>query len=165
MKSALAVVMVLSAAAAVQAHDHADCPMAKTMKHRTGVDQRHDEVTGVAHEQAVHHFLLTPTGGTIRLEATDADDTEARDRIRKHLQVVARSFAAGDFALPMLIHDQTPPGIDVMKKTKTAIGYEFSPTDQGGDVRISTKDAQALSAIHSFLRFQVEDHGTGEPTK
>ena len=86
-----------------------------------------------------------------------------RERIRAHLRHVARSFAAGNFDLPMLIHDQVPPGVPVMKKRKAAIKYAFSPTDAGGEVRISTKDPAALSAIHSFLRFQIEDHGTGDP--
>jgi hypothetical protein len=86
---------------------------------------------------------------------------EDRDRIRQHLQVVARSFAAGDFTLPMQVHAQTPPGAKTMKKMRKAIAYAYSPTDKGGEVRISTSDPAALSAIHAFLRFQIEDHGTG----
>ncbi len=78
--------------------------------------------------------------------------------------MVARSFAAGDFALPMLIHAQVPPGVEVMKKVKTAIHYDYSPSERGGVVRISTRDAAALAAVHAFLRFQIEDHGTGDPT-
>ena len=131
--------------------------------HRAEVDHRHDAVSGVSHEGATHHFLLAPNGGTIRLETTDDTRTEDRDRIRQHLQVVARSFAAGDFTLPMQVHAQTPPGAKTMKKMREAIVYDYSPTDKGGEVRISTTDPAALSAIHAFLRFQIEDHGTGDP--
>jgi hypothetical protein len=156
---------VLAGAGATQADDHADCPMASAHAHHADVDRRHDAATGVGHDDAVHHFLLAPDGGTIRLEVTDEARTEARDRIREHLKVVARSFRAGDFALPMLIHDRVPPGVPVMKKMKAAIRYDFSPTDLGGEVRISTTDPAARSAIHSFLRFQIRDHGTGDPTE
>jgi len=150
-------------AAAVSAQDHASCPMMAKKDHRAEVDHRHDAVSGVGHEGATHHFLLASDGGTIRLETTDETRREDRDRIRQHLQVVARSFAAGDFTLPMQVHAQTPPGAKTMKKMRKAIAYAYSPTDKGGEVRISTSDPAALSAIHAFLRFQIEDHGTGDP--
>lgn len=132
---------------------------------RDGVDRRHDAVTGVGHEHAVHHFLLAPTGGTIRLETAGAGAEDARERIREHLQVITKAFAEGDFAIPMLIHDEVPPGVADMKKMKKAIQYAFAPTDTGGEVRISTKDPAALAAVHAFLRYQIEDHGTGDPTE
>lgn len=108
---------------------------------------------------------LALEGGSIRLEVTDANQLEARARIREHLQVVARSFAAGDFSLPMLIHDQVPPGVDEMKTRKSAIHYAYAPSEKGGMVRISTRDAKALDAVHEFLRFQIRDHGTNDPTE
>ncbi len=165
MKMALAAGLALSVAGGARGQEHANCPMAPANEHRAGVDQRHDKVTGVAHEHAVHHFQLAPDGGSIRLEAMDASQDEARDRIREHLRLVARSFAAGDFALPMQIHDQLPPGVEVMKRRKAAIRYAFSTSDRGGVVRISTKDRDALRAVHAFLRFQIEDHGTGDSTE
>jgi hypothetical protein len=149
--------------AAGPVHDKASCPMAAPDARRDQVDHRHDEATGVAHEGSVHHFLLAKDGGSIRLEVTDATQVEARDRIREHLQIVARSFAAGDFSLPMLIHDQVPPGVDLMKELEDAIHYSYAPTDGGGVVRISTQDPRALEAVHQFLRFQIQDHGTHDP--
>ncbi len=158
-----ALLFVPAVLAAGSVHDKASCPMAAPDAHRTQVDHRHDEATGVAHEGSVHHFLLAKDGGSIRLEVTDATQVEARDRIRAHLQVVARSFAAGDFALPMLIHDQVPPGVELMKELKDAIHYSYAPTDEGGVVQISTHDPRALEAVHQFLRFQIQDHGTHDP--
>src|SRR2546423_885960 len=124
--AAVVAVLLLAASAAALAADHAPCDHAKCPRmakplHRADVDHRHDDVTGVGHEGAVHHFLLAPDGGTIRLEVTDAKATADRDRIREHLQTIARAFAAGDFDMPMLIHDQVPPGVEVMKEKKHAI--------------------------------------------
>jgi len=146
----------------ISAQDHANCPMMAKQEHRAEVDHRHDAVSGVGHEGAVHHFLLTPDGGTIRLETKDGSQPGDRDRIRRHLQVVARSFADGDFALPMEVHAQMPPGVETMKTMRKAITYAYAPTEKGGEVRISTGEPAALGAVHAFLRFQIEDHGTGD---
>jgi uncharacterized protein (TIGR01244 family) len=137
-------------------------PMGDDKAHRAQVDHRHDEATGVPHEHAVHHFLLTKDGGSISLEGRGG--SAARDQVREHLQAIARSFASGDFSMPMRIHDRVPPGVDVMTKRRAAIHYDYSPTDNGGIVRISTRDAEALAAIHEFVRFQIRDHGTNDPT-
>jgi hypothetical protein len=159
-----AVVVVSGSTVAVHAQDqdHAACPMAPAQDHRAQVDHRHDQVTGVAHENTVHHFLLAKDGGSIRLEVEDAGQNEARDRIREHLQAVAHSFAAGDFSQPMLIHAQTPPGVGVMTTRKAAIRYVYEPSELGGVIRISTQDANSLAAVHEFLRFQIRDHGTND---
>jgi hypothetical protein len=151
------------AQAGAQSHDH--CPMAPSGDRRAGIDQRHDDATGVSHAATEHHFLLTRDGGSIRLEVKDASQLEARDGIRQHLRSIAGSFASGDFAVPMLIHGQVPPGVEAMKERKAAIRYAYSPSDKGGVIRISTRDAAATLAVHEFLRFQIRDHGTGDPTE
>jgi uncharacterized protein (TIGR01244 family) len=139
-------------------------PMAEGSAHRTQIDHRHDEATGIAHEHAVHHFLLTEDGGSIALEIEGEGASEAREHARTHLQGITRSFASGDFSMPIRIHDRVPPGVEVMTKRGAAIHYDYSPTANGGKVRISTRDAEALAAIHEFLRFQIRDHGTSDPT-
>jgi hypothetical protein len=163
MNTVLVLAAVLAPALAAAGPDHSSCPMmSKPAEHRAAVDHRHDAATGVSHEASVHHFLIAPDGGTIRLEST-SDSPADRDQLRMHLRHVARSFADGNFELPMLIHGQVPPGTAVMKKKKGAIQYVFAETEKGGEVRITTSDPAALSAVHSFLRFQIDDHGTGDP--
>jgi hypothetical protein len=166
MKTFLAVcVLALATASFGRAQAHDDCPMAFDDAHRAGVDHRHDDATGTSHAVTEHHFLLAKDGGSIRLETKDAGQTEARDRVREHLRTIRASFAAGDFALPMQIHEQLPPGALTMKERKGAIRYAYTDTDKGGIVAISTEDSVALAAIHEFLRFQIRDHATGDPTE
>ena len=64
--------------------------------------------------------MVTKDGGVIRLEAK-AGDLDARSRVRRHLQEIAQAFGARDFAMPMSIHDQGPPGVEVMKVQRTSI--------------------------------------------
>lgn len=133
--------------------------------HVEGVDQRGARVMGFDHKKTKHHFLLHPDGGAIEVTANAADDKESRDLIRKHLGHIAKMFAEGNFKAPMLIHDRTPPGVPVMERLKAEIEYRYEETERGGRVVIKTGNEEALRAIHEFLRFQIEDHRTGDSTE
>lgn len=133
--------------------------------HTEGVNKRGDRVMGFDHKKTKHRFLLHPDGGAIEVTANDASDTESRDQIRKHLGHIARMFSEGNFKAPMLIHDRTPPGVPAMQRLKSEIKYEYEETERGARVRIRTANAEALAAVHEFLRFQIEDHKTGDSTE
>jgi len=127
------------------------------------MNKRGDKHMGFDHLKTTHHFLLANDGGSIQVEANDLKDTESRDQIRRHLRHITMMFSEGNFAVPMLIHEQTPPGSETMKQLKGAIDYQFNETERGASIRISTSDAQALKAIHEFLKFQITEHKTGDP--
>jgi hypothetical protein len=133
--------------------------------HHAKVNERGDQVMGFDHTKTSHHFLLSPAGGSIEAAANDPADTASRDAIRGHLEHIASMFSEGNFDAPLLIHDRVPPGVPTMKRKKSLIGWKFEETEAGGRVRITSKDAEALTAIHDFLRFQIEDHQTGDPTE
>ena len=130
--------------------------------HHDAVDARGDAVMGFDHEKTAHHFSLTRDGGVIAVTANDENDAASREAIRGHLGHIAKMFAAGDFEAPMLIHARTPPGVPAMKARRKAIHYAYEETAAGARISISTTDAKALAAIHEFLRFQIEDHRTGD---
>ena len=134
-------------------------------KHKHEVDARGERAMGFSQTKTTHHFTLHGDGGAIQVEANDAADAESRDRIREHLSQVAKRFAEGDFDKPKEVHAQAPPGVETMRRLRASIKYEYSETERGARVRISTADGEALAAVHAFLRFQIEDHGTGDPTE
>src|SRR5256885_398178 len=117
---------------------------------------------GFSQTETTHHFILDPDGGIIQVEVNAAKDSEGRERIRRHLAHVARAFAEGDFDTPMLVHRRVPPGVPAMRRLKSEIGYAYEETEGGARVRITTKSAEALAAVHDFLRFQITDHQTGD---
>jgi hypothetical protein len=131
--------------------------------HHGGVVQRGDQVMGFSHNKTVHHFRLTPDGGTIEAVATDPSDKESREEIRTHLDHIAQMFHNGNFNAPMLIHARTPPGVPIMKKLRDQIQYQVEQSPVGAQVHISSTNPQAITAIHDFLKFQIEDHQTGDP--
>ena len=139
----------------------ADCPMHS--EHAKGVDERGDKGMGFSHTKTTHHFRLANNGGAIEVTANDTRDDESRNQIRAHLTHISKAFADGDFEVPMFVHDQVPPGVEVMKQKKDNISYRYEEISDGARVRIVTADPDALRAIHEFLRFQITDHRTADP--
>ena len=137
-----------------QHHDH---------KQRVdGVNERGDHAMGFSHEKTTHHFLLTAEGGSIQVTANDPSDAASREMIQTHLSHIANMFTEGDFSAPMFIHGEAPAGVPVMKRLKADISYTFEAMEHGGRVRITTANAEAVDAIHGFLRYQIKDHQTGD---
>jgi hypothetical protein len=126
------------------------------------MNERGDHIMGFDHTKTTHHFRLLPDGGSIEVAANSPQDKQSRDQIRMHLGHIAEMFADGNFNAPMLIHDQTPPGVHLMQELKSDIRYKFEETEQGARIRVSTKSPEALHAIHDFLRFQIKEHKTGD---
>jgi hypothetical protein len=163
MKTPLRIVLCAAAAALLSPPAWTQESSASCGRHAQ-VDARGDHVMGFDHAETTHHFRLTASGGVIDVSANDPEDAASRDAIRTHLAHIAVLFAEGDFEAPMLIHDRVPPGVPVMQREKKTIRWTYEETPAGGRVLATTKDAAALSAIHEFLRFQIEDHRTGDST-
>jgi len=138
------------------------CPMRDT---HSQMNERGEKGMGFSQTTTTHHFLLKPDGGVIQVEARDATDTASRDEIRMHLAHIARAFQNGDFDIPMFVHDTIPPGVANMQRLEKQIRYLFEDTASGGRVVISSTDKDAIAAVHAFLRFQIEEHATGDATE
>ena len=138
-------------------------PSSPTQNMHQGMNDRGEEGMGFSQTATTHHFLLLPKGGAIQVEANDSNDKDNRDNIRMHLHHIQHAFQSGDFNIPMFIHDTVPPGVPVMKDHAKNIHYSIQKTPNGGRVLMETTDPAALEAIHSFLRFQITEHRTGDP--
>lgn len=118
---------------------------------------------GFDQEKTTHHFLLTADGGAIDVGVNEASDVVNRDAIRSHLKEITGEFARGDFAKPFATHGEVPPGVKTMQQRLRAITFRYQDTAGGGRVLIQTADRRAKTAIQEFLRYQVREHGTGDP--
>ena len=148
------VVLLCAAVSSVVNAQHAD--------HAAMLKQRGAAAMGFDQDKAVHHFLVMPDGGTIQVEARDTADTATLAAIRTHLRQIAISFSAGNFDAPFATHGEVPPGVPATRQLKSAIKYRFEETANGGRVRIATTNADAVAAIHAFLRYQIREHRTGD---
>lgn len=124
---------------------------------------KHGEMAmGFSQVKTTHHFQLTASGGVIEVQANDSSDMTTRDQIRQHLQGISKAFGQGDFSSPMMTHEKIPPGVPDMQRLKGDLSYRYVETDRGGKVLINAANPKALKAVHDFLRFQIEEHQTGD---
>lgn len=126
----------------------------------TRVQSRGHDAMGVDQYTSLHHFESLPDGGRISLQR-DPGDSVGVAQIRGHMGVIAKAFAEGNFALPGLVHDREVPGTSEMAARRSRINYSVETLPGGGQLRLTTVDSTALSAIHEFLAFQRRDHRVG----
>lgn len=139
-----------------------ECPMHDA---HAKMEERGEKGMGFSQTSTAHHFLINPNGGTIEVSVKDPSDAADRDAIRMHLGHIAKAFQSGDFDIPMFVHDTVPPGVPEMRRLQKEIQYTFEESPSGGRVVISSANQDAVEAIHKFLKFQIEEHKTGDPTK
>ena len=117
---------------------------------------------GVNQYTSQHVFEPLPNGGRIVLQR-EASDSVGVAAIRAHMDTISKSFGNGDFAVPGFVHATGDvPGTAAMKRLKAEITYTPQDLPGGAQVVISTRNPQAISAIHEFLAFQRMDHRAGK---
>ncbi len=121
------------------------------------VQARGAQAMGVDRYTSIHHFTDLPDGGRIELER-NVDDSAGVAMIRHHLRMITQAFGSGDFSTPMFVHMRDVPGTATMVAKRNLITYTVSDQPRGGAVRITTRDPEALVAVHQFLAFQRCDH-------
>jgi hypothetical protein len=139
---------------------HTPAPAATNDTAFRALQQRGAGTMGVDQYASKHRFEDLPDGGRVELQMREADSAGIA-QIRIHLQQTAREFAAGQFSAPEATHAMTVPGTVVMAAKKEKITYTFRELPLGGEVRIRTRDVEALRAVREFLAFQRSDHRTG----
>jgi hypothetical protein len=135
----------------------------KQMKKDDALKKRGAEAMGFDQNATTHHFKLAPSGGSIEVTVKNEGDDDALAAIRSHLRSIAADFARGVFDKPFQTHGEVPPGVPEMQQSRQKITYRYEDLARGGAVRIETNDARALDAVHAFLRYQITEHGTGDP--
>lgn len=148
--SVVAAALFTASVAAQKPHDHA-------------LNERGKQFMGFDQLATAHHFILMKDGGAIEVAAKDSRDTTSIQQIRGHLEHIAAAFTSGDYDLPALIHDtKSVPGVEVMQQRRQELAFTYEEIDRGARVRIRGATAEAIAAVHEFLRFQITDHKTGD---
>lgn len=121
------------------------------------MQERGKAAMGVDQYTSAHIFEDLPDGGRIVLQR-NPPDTTGTGAIRAHMSEIAAAFTRGDFDVPGFVHAQDVPGTSVMEARRTEIAYSADTLPRGGQVRITTHDSAAVTAVHQFLSFQRSAH-------
>jgi hypothetical protein len=126
------------------------------------LQQRGETAMGVNQYTSQHVFEPLPDGGRIVLQR-DTSDSVGVAAIRAHMDTISKAFGNGDFAVPGFVHATGDvPGTAAMKRLKAEITYTPQDLPGGAQVVISSRNPDAVAAIHEFLAFQRIDHRTGK---
>ena len=136
----------------------------KQMEKDAELKKRGAAAMGFDQDKTIHHFRLAPDGGSIEVTANDPADAPTLAAVRAHLKEIAGDFSKGHFDKPFATHGEVPPGVPTLKARRDKVTYRYEDLAAGGRVVIATPDARALSAAHEFLRYQIREHATGDPT-
>lgn len=139
---------------------HQAAPAATNDSAFRALQQRGKGTMGVDQYAARHRFEDLPDGGRIELQMREADSAGIA-AIRAHLRQTAQQFTDGVFTASDATHAMVVPGTAVMAARKGKVQYLYHELPQGGEVRITTTDVEALAAVREFLEFQRSDHRTG----
>jgi hypothetical protein len=91
---------------------------------RTGIEVMFgDEAMEFPHDRTAHDFRVSPDGGAIEVMVNDVKDLENLKAIRIHLKHVALMFSNGDFSVPMSVHSEVPPGVNVVPANSVLAGH------------------------------------------
>jgi hypothetical protein len=155
-----AVVAALAVAGPVAAqagHGHARDSVRAADSAFAGVQERGKQAMGVDQYTSFHRFEPLPDGGRITLVRDPADTAGVRT-IRGHMEEIRTAFGKGDFRIPGFVHDREVPGTRVLAEKHRALRITYRPVTGGGELQLSTRDPDAVKAIHEFLAFQRMDH-------
>ena len=145
-------------------------------QHHAQAPRQHAPHAAVAHQldhsKATHRFHLYQDGGAIEVSVKDTKDVATLSAIREHLAALGRApHAPGHTSQTHDVnrahvrpanHDAAHAGMADLSHLKDKVSFTYSETNRGGRVLIQTTDAEALGAVHVFLKQQIQHHKTGD---
>jgi hypothetical protein len=145
----LAASLVIALSASARAADSA---------RQVQVERKSEHVMPFSMNATMHSFVPTATGGVQTVIVHDGDAKQVV-LVRSHLRKEAQAFAHGDFTDPAAIHGGTMPGLQSMRAGAPRIRVRYAEVRDGASITYSTNDGTLVSAIHTWFKAQVSDHG------
>lgn len=109
--------------------------------------------------KTTHVFLMTETGGVMRVVAKDPRDARQIELIQQHLRQEAARFERGDFSHPAALHGQSMPGIKELAAEPSGFTVRYSARPDGAQITFFSRDIRLITAIHQWFGAQLSEHG------
>lgn len=124
---------------------------------------RFSKTLGTDANKIVQHYYLVKNGGVIEFTAKDPNDSSVVSAVQKYLDAQKDMFEKGKNDVDADIHGKIPDGLAALKKLRNEITFFAVRSDSGAALRMFSVNGQARQAIQEFLKFQINEHKTGDP--
>lgn len=126
------------------------------------MNARFSKALGVSLDKVALHYYLVKNGGVIELASKDPNDTATIEAIQKYLQTQKDLWEKGKDPVTE-VHGKAPESVNLMRKLRNDITFYTAKTDTGAVLRMFSINNQARGAIQEYLKFEIEEHKTGDP--
>ncbi len=127
------------------------------------LNSRFSKALGVDANKIVQHYYLVKNGGVIEFAAKDSSDNAAISAVQKYFETQKDLFEKGRNDADADVHGKIPDGMLILKKLRNEITFFAVKNEDGGALRMFSTNDQARQAIQDFLKFQINEHKTGDP--
>jgi hypothetical protein len=158
MVAVLGVFLVLSALASVGWSQSASATPSDN-----DLNSRFSKALGTDASRIVQHYYLVKNGGVIEFTAKDPNDTTTISALQKYIDTQKDLFEKGKNDPDADVHGKVPDGVPILRKLRNEITFFAVKNDDGAALRMFSVNHQARQAIQNFLKFQINEHKTGDP--
>lgn len=125
---------------------------------QTQVERNSEHVMPFDMNRTTHTFAPTASGGVQTVVALENDPKQIT-LVRAHVRREATAFAHGDFTDPAAVHGGTMPGLHELRAGAKHISVRYADIPWGAKITYATADPTLVTALHTWFKAQVADHG------
>jgi len=137
--------------------------MAQSSASTDDLNSRFSKALGTDASHIIQHYYLVKNGGVIEFAAKDLSDSATISALQKYMEAQKDLFEKGKTDADADVHGKVPDGVPILKKLRNEITFFTVKNDDGGALRMFSTNDQARQAIQDFLKFQINEHKTGDP--
>jgi len=110
------------------------------------------------------HYWLLKNGGAIEMVCKEPCDNSTQTAIQNYLDSLTKAFEKGSFDSEFVSGVSTPESLATLRKLRDEITFSAANSEVGYSLRMLTVNPQARDAIYDFLRYEITNRKTGDPT-
>jgi hypothetical protein len=127
------------------------------------INARFSKSLGTDANRIFQHYYLVKNGGVIEFTAKDPADNASVAAVQKYLATQKDLFEKGKNEGDADVHGKIADGVPVLKKLRNEITFFTVKNEDGAVLRMFSTNDQARQAIQDFIKFQINEHKTGDP--
>jgi hypothetical protein len=110
------------------------------------------------------HYWLLKNGGAIEMVCKAPCESGTQTAIQNYLDSLTKAFEKGSFDSEFVSGASAPETVMTLRKLRDEVTFNAAPSEVGYTLRMLTVNPQARDAIYDFLRYEINNRKTGDPT-